>query len=83
MGSFEEKLEVPKCKNRLKGRKTSIYSDLIPQERHTEKKIKIAAKKFRVVRIEVKWGHIKLIVNGKEMIWDEEKDMLEEKRAKN
>lgn len=47
MESFEAKLEVFKCKSRLRGKKLYIDSDLMPQERQIQKKIRIAAKKLR------------------------------------
>lgn len=83
MQNFEEKLGILKNKNKLKGKRIYIDSDLTPREREVQKKLRREMRKLKEEGKVVKIGHMKLIVGGKEMLWNEEEGTIKEKSSKN
>lgn len=76
-GNWENKQEVLKNKNKLKGEKIFIDHDLTIKERNIQKKLrdigKTEAAKGHTVRI----GYKKIFINGTKHIWNEELNFLQ------
>lgn len=83
MANFEEKMEVMRNKNKLKGKRVYIDSDLTPQEINIQRKLRLEAKKMREEGKIVKMGHLTLIIDGKRLTWSEDDNKLVEKGPKN
>lgn len=81
--NFNGTLRVLRSKNKLRGKKIYIDSDLTPQERDIQKKLRQTARKLREEGKNVKIGHMKLIVDGKEMLWNESGKTIAAKSTKN
>lgn len=80
MESFEEKLQLLKNKNLLKGTQIYIDSDLTPQEREIQSKLREIMRTKKAEGQTVKMGHQKIIINGKEMVWDKTENQLKERK---
>lgn len=83
MENFDKKLGILRSKTKLKGKKIYIDSDLTSQERDIQRKLRQTANKLREEGKSVKIGHMKLIGDGKEMLWNEKEKAITAKITKN
>lgn len=80
MENFEGKLNILKNKNKIKNRNVYIDSDMAPHERMIQRNLRIKAKKMREDGNTVKVAHLKLIVDGRVMTWNEDENRLVERK---
>lgn len=76
MDNWEQKSQVMKNKNKLKGSSIYINNDLTKTERVIQNEIKAVAKQEKDKGGRVKIGYQKLILNGKEFAWNKEEGKL-------
>ncbi|XP_070510423.1 uncharacterized protein PF3D7_1120000-like [Cardiocondyla obscurior] len=76
MENFKEKLEILRCKGKLKNRTEWIGDDLTKYERKVEWLIKREADKLKREGKQVKIGYKKIWVNKEMWIWDDLKEEL-------
>lgn len=76
MKEWRDKLSILTEKNRLKGRKIFIDTDLTKKEREVQKKIRDRAREERGKGEWTKVGYKKLFISGKEYRWDERREEL-------
>lgn len=88
--SWEQKMEIMKNKNILKGKNYYIDNYLTVDERKIQNTIKIKAKEEKEMGRQVKVMYRGLIIDGKSYVWDDSKQRLEpssqqgdQKRPKN
>lgn len=81
LNKWEDKLEILKSKNKLMGSEIYMDSDLTPSERVIMREIRERARKERERGNRVKVGHLKLIMTGKVVVWDEQNGKLIEKKT--
>ncbi|KAJ3658523.1 hypothetical protein Zmor_010258 [Zophobas morio] len=79
---WEEKQEVMKNKNKLRGKRIYIDNDWTVQEQKIQKGIREIAKEERKKGYTTRVGYKKLEVGDKMYIWNENKGKLEEKFLK-
>lgn len=75
--NIEEKIEIMKQKNKLKGEVIYIENDLTWEERRTQEKISKWAKEKRSRGIDVKVGFRKIRLNGNWKYWNEMESIIE------
>lgn len=71
MSSQEEKTKVMQSKSKLKGKNIFIDNDLTENESCVQKKLREVATKERQEGKTVKVGYKKLIIEGKDWLWDD------------
>lgn len=80
LDKWEDKIEILKNKIKLVGSEIYMDSDLTQTERMIMKKIRERAREEREKGNRVKLGHLKLIMAGKVIFWDEQKRELIERK---
>lgn len=78
--SFKEKMDILSNKSKLRSLPERIFidSELTKKEQEIQKRIRNIAKQERDKGNQTKIGYKKLIVNGKQWRWDDDKDQLRE-----
>lgn len=78
LGSLESKVKLMRQKHTLRGSTIYINDDLTQKERFIQKEITKIAKREEEKGKVVKIGYQKLVINGKSLKWNEQKEKLEE-----
>lgn len=81
--SFEQKLQIMKAKNRLKGTQFFIDDDLTSEERKVQSILRNMARDERGKGNSVKVGYRKLIINTEIWDWKEEESKVVRRQSKN
>lgn len=81
--TWEQKMQIMRTKNKLKGSQCYIEDDLTTEERKIQAILRNKAREARAKGKNVKMGYKKIVINGEVWDWREEENNVAKRQQKN